>query len=763
MSRILVILTLVLHSSLISCNDQVTYETAKEMLKSCSCFAELLTYAKVDSPKGLDVHSLHRLVDDLIAEKEIALHREKATEMENKQTVGFEWGASEFAAEPPPEVSVADMNLDDTRKFVRDYDLNVRVSLENGQSKEDIIASIERAAKRARHERLESHLGFLQGEDGVVEVKYIVIGAGPSGLQQSYFLDRNNRDYIVFEKNSAPGTFFDNFPRSRRMTSLNRRVVGVGNAHKEAAWRFDANSLLSHLPDLKFSQYTNSMYPHADVYRTYLEDYASQLGLNIKYNSKVVKIKRQRRIWRGDSSKRQRNVFLVQLANGKRYRCRVLLVASGITSTHDIPGVDYTDNYETSSLDPRNYYRRKMLFVGNGDNAMEIAHYAGQYAAETTYISSEGLGLLSGGTGSYSYAGFRAHDMVNEHSLTSAQTVEGMLKGVLNQGEPAASKYTLQSAREDDGLNVSLKANRPKDPSIFLGKYDDVILTTGFRLDASMFSTNRTKPALTMDDRYPKLKYNFASANVSHMYFTGSLISGYFFQNNGKRAAGMQVGDWRYMSRALHNYLEVRYEQRAWPDMRKIPSHAAGITDRVKHRISQSAGIFRVHGKFGLGDLITFPLSGYFANNIRRANTLYLHEVPGLPDSATDIFLRLKNFHNKDMLLVRHFLTLAFTDVHCSRKKSNASSPNFTGFHPVVALYALPLDNRTNLMKLGKSTLLRTYHFEADPAMEWKDDNIHADPFQHWIENVVLRIISAGHLLPPQHASPRLVQNECAV
>ena len=63
------------------------------------------------------------------------------------------------------------MNLDDTRKFVKNYDLDVSVTLENGESKEDVIQNIERAAQKARQERLDSHVGFVRDEDGVVETK----------------------------------------------------------------------------------------------------------------------------------------------------------------------------------------------------------------------------------------------------------------------------------------------------------------------------------------------------------------------------------------------------------------------------------------------------------------------------------------------------------------------------------------------------------------------------------------------------------------
>jgi len=36
---------------------------------------------------------------------------------------------------------------------------------------------------------------------------YIVVGAGPSGLQFGYFLERAGRDYVILERGSQTGAF----------------------------------------------------------------------------------------------------------------------------------------------------------------------------------------------------------------------------------------------------------------------------------------------------------------------------------------------------------------------------------------------------------------------------------------------------------------------------------------------------------------------------------------------------------------------------
>ena len=38
---------------------------------------------------------------------------------------------------------------------------------------------------------------------------YCVLGAGPAGLQAGHFLAKANRNYVILERNSGPGSFFN--------------------------------------------------------------------------------------------------------------------------------------------------------------------------------------------------------------------------------------------------------------------------------------------------------------------------------------------------------------------------------------------------------------------------------------------------------------------------------------------------------------------------------------------------------------------------
>src|SRR5436190_20460798 len=73
---------------------------------------------------------------------------------------------------------------------------------------------------------------------------YVIVGAGPAGLQLAYFLEKAGRSYQVLESGPRPGTFFETFPRHRTLISINK--VYTGREDPEFNLRHDWNSLLTY-------------------------------------------------------------------------------------------------------------------------------------------------------------------------------------------------------------------------------------------------------------------------------------------------------------------------------------------------------------------------------------------------------------------------------------------------------------------------------------------------------------------------------------
>ena len=117
---------------------------------------------------------------------------------------------------------------------------------------------------------------------------YVIVGAGPAGLQMAYFLQKANRRYVVFEAAARAAPFFQQHPRHGRLLSLNKKY----NLFEEEEFnmRHDWNSLLSDDKDMKFTRYSDELYPQSSDLHSYLNDFADRFQLNIKYNTRVTKV-----------------------------------------------------------------------------------------------------------------------------------------------------------------------------------------------------------------------------------------------------------------------------------------------------------------------------------------------------------------------------------------------------------------------------------------------------------------------------------------
>ena len=49
---------------------------------------------------------------------------------------------------------------------------------------------------------------------------FCVVGAGPAGVQLANHFESAGADYVVIERNSAPGSFYSKFPRHEQLSKL---------------------------------------------------------------------------------------------------------------------------------------------------------------------------------------------------------------------------------------------------------------------------------------------------------------------------------------------------------------------------------------------------------------------------------------------------------------------------------------------------------------------------------------------------------------
>ncbi|MFD0686096.1 NAD(P)-binding domain-containing protein [Actinomadura fibrosa] len=421
---------------------------------------------------------------------------------------------------------------------------------------------------------------------------YLVIGAGPAGLQLGYFLEQAGRSYSILEAASAPGAFFGTFPRHRRLISINKRHNGTEDP--ELNLRMDWNSLLSDDPDLLFTRYSDRYFPHADDMVRYLADFASAWRLRISYGTRAVRVTRERSGGPGGDR------FLVTDQDGRVHAARRLVVATGVgqrANVPPIPGIEEADLYADASTDPADYVDQRVLVIGKGNSAFETADNLVETAAVVHVAGPRSLRMA-----------WRTHFVghlraVNNNFLDTYQlkSLNAVLDGDVRRVE----------RRADGGYLVTVGFVRANEVTKDI-PYDRVIVCTGFRIDDSVFADGDCRPELTIGDRFPALTPAFESVNVPGLYFAGTLTQSRDF----KRGTNGFIHGFRYGVRALHRILETRHHGAAWPGQ-DLPADPDVLAAAVLARVNRSSGLWQQFGV--LADAVV--LDG-------RGGARYLEELP---------------------------------------------------------------------------------------------------------------------------------------
>ena len=410
---------------------------------------------------------------------------------------------------------------------------------------------------------------------------YLVLGAGPAGLQLGYFLGRAGRDYLIVEAGDTVGTFFRTFPRHRTLISVNKRYTGSTDA--ELNLRMDWNSLLSDDPDLLFTRYSERYFPDAADLLRYLGDFAEQHRLNVRTGTRIERIERD-------------GVFVATDHNGVEYRARRLIVATGVSRPYipAIPGIEHAERYGDVSVDPADFIDKRVLIIGKGNSAFETADNLVETAA---VIHVAGPSSIRMAWQTHFVGNLRA---VNNNFLDTYQLKS---QNALLDGDIARIE------RAPDGYLVTVSFSRANEVTkdIF---YDRVIACTGFRFDASIFAED-CRPELVIKDRLPAQTAEWQATNVPDLYFAGTLMQ----MRDYRRSTSGFIHGFRYGVRALHHILERKYEAVDWP-ARELPPDPAALRDAVLDRVNRTSALWQQFGV--LCDVVTLTAAG----------PRYLAEVP---------------------------------------------------------------------------------------------------------------------------------------
>jgi thioredoxin reductase len=413
---------------------------------------------------------------------------------------------------------------------------------------------------------------------------YVIVGAGPAGIQMGYFLGRANRNYLILEASDSAGSFFATQPRHRTLLSINKRFNWF--PEDDFNMRHDWNSLLTDDYSLLFRDYSDELYPTADDLQRYIMDFAEKFAIRIQYNTRVTSIARS-----ADGSSN----FVLTDATDAQYRCKCLLMATGAVGPYipdDIEGIELAAGYEDHELDPSFYENKRVTIIGRGNAAFEVANHLAGHAA-VIHLSLGGKQVKHA---------WQTHFVGDLRAINNTVYDMYQLKSL---HATIGQKITKITKQKDGTFVVDWEIDLPHwtPPGTVKGTriYDHVIRCTGWRYVDTMPFAPDIVPAVDEKGKYPVLSSCWESS-VPDLFFIGTTMGG-----RDRKAASGFIHGFRYNIRTLFHLLEERYDNVPLPTREfklKDLDDLNTLAEFVIQRISTTSALYQLYGV--MGDVLVF-------------------------------------------------------------------------------------------------------------------------------------------------------------
>ena len=401
---------------------------------------------------------------------------------------------------------------------------------------------------------------------------YIIIGAGPAGLQMGHFLQRAGRSYQILEAGENPGAFFYTFPRHRFLISINKRFNFFDEA--EFNLRHDWNSLLSDDESLLFKHYSEDLFPDADDLCRYLKDYTEKLSLDVRYGARVASVEKD-----GEG------LFHLVDEAGATYACQRLLMATGTVTPRvpEVEGIELAASYSEHEIDPKAYENRRVAIIGRGNSAFEVANHLAGHAAIVHLL----VGVPIKHAWQTHYPGdLRAinNTILDMYQLKSLHAAIGFVPKKIERAGNGSLAVTMEEEYphwETPGTGTT---------TVY---YDDVIHCIGWNyVDPSIFAAGCV-PAIDEKGKYPQLSSCWESS-VPDLYYIGTSM-----QARDRKAASAFIHGFRYNVQTLHHLMEERYHGATLPSREFDYRNAEDLdvlADFLIRRLSTTSALFQLFG-----------------------------------------------------------------------------------------------------------------------------------------------------------------------
>ena len=501
---------------------------------------------------------------------------------------------------------------------------------------------------------------------------YVVIGAGPAGLQLAYYLQRAGRDFAVLEAGPQAGHFFTQYPRHRKLISVNKVYTGSQDAEMNLRW--DWNSLLNdEAPEpLLFKDFSKDYFPHADTMPAYLNAFRARYALPVMFDSAVQRVE-----WHGEHY----HVFTSQ----GELRCRVLVVATGVPRTYlpALPGIELAEPYSAVSVDAQQFCDQRVLIVGKGNSAFETADHLVGTAAMIHVASPNPLRMA---WATHFVGDLRAvnNNLLDTYQLKSQNAViDARILGIERDGQRYAVTFEYAHAQGEIERIV----------------YDRVIACTGFAFDPAPYA--QCLPQTCINGRFPSQSAEWESVNQRNMFFAGTLMQMRDFK---KQMSGFVHG-FRYNVRTLHRLLEERFHDQPYPSQ-PVECSARGLAQAILARVNRSSALWQQPAF--LCDAIVLERSAGVARQF--------------PELSFDL-AALRHAQDEYLTVSLEYGSRKFADpfgVARIARDNSAQAQDSNFLHPVIRHYLA-------------GALHSEHHIVEDLAAEWVEPE-HTEPLQRYLD-----------------------------
>lgn len=183
----------------------------------------------------------------------------------------------------------------------------------------------------------------------------VVIGGGQAGLAAGYYIKQCGLNFAILEAGNEPTGSWSHYYESLKLFSPAR---------------------YSSLPELPFPG-DPERYPCRDEVVAYLRDYANHFELSVVTQARVQQVSKQK------------GIFSITTTDGQQYETRSVIVATGSFNRPRVPQFPGQETFKGELLhsasyrQPISYHRKRVVVVGAGNSAIQIAVELAQVAHVT--------------------------------------------------------------------------------------------------------------------------------------------------------------------------------------------------------------------------------------------------------------------------------------------------------------------------------------------------------------------------------------------